>query len=215
MKNRYLTSENIDQIGTKVLKAVRVQDRDIDRILGVDGLFDPVRAAIGTGQKRASTTITHVLAGFGTRNWALTAASLALIVGVSVVGIGLILRGAGGVTTESVEQVPVEGLDLPPLDIPKQIEVASTVQKSRSVAKRHFVTHRLTPETEQLGEFQTVTDTGDNDDAGSRILRVELPRSSLFALGVDVPVENQSTNKVKADLLIGEDGVMRAVRIVE
>jgi hypothetical protein len=33
-------------------------------------------------------------------------------------------------------------------------------------------------------------------------------------MGVDLPVENQTTNKVKADLLIGEDGVMRAVRLV-
>jgi hypothetical protein len=67
---------------------------------------------------------------------------------------------------------------------------------------------------EEVSEFYAVTYTGDaEDDDNDQIVRVELPRSSLFAMGINVPVENEVV-KVKADLLIGSDGVMKAVRLV-
>lgn len=47
-----------------------------------------------------------------------------------------------------------------------------------------------------------------------RVVRAELSRRELFTLGVDVPVENENT-KIKTDLLIGSDGVARAIRLVE
>jgi hypothetical protein len=50
--------------------------------------------------------------------------------------------------------------------------------------------------------------------AGGRIIRVDMSRSSLFAMGVDIPLEN-GREMVKTDLLIGSDGMARAVRIVE
>jgi hypothetical protein len=64
-------------------------------------------------------------------------------------------------------------------------------------------------------EFQPVTYTGDPSDiAGGRIVRVELSRQALFAMGVNIPLENGVDN-VKADLLIGPDGVTRAVRLAK
>ena len=47
-----------------------------------------------------------------------------------------------------------------------------------------------------------------------RVVRVEMPRSALFALGVDLPLEN-GTRLIKADLLVGADGSPRAIRLVE
>ena len=47
-----------------------------------------------------------------------------------------------------------------------------------------------------------------------RVVRVEMPRSALFALGIDLPLEN-GTRSVKADLLVGADGTPRAIRLVE
>src|SRR5687768_14373849 len=47
-----------------------------------------------------------------------------------------------------------------------------------------------------------------------RVVRVEMPRAALFALGVDVPLEN-GTRSIKADLLLGADGSPRAIRLVE
>ena len=66
------------------------------------------------------------------------------------------------------------------------------------------------------GEFYALTVTGNPVEAGEeiKIIRAELSRSSLFALGVNLPIENES-EKIKTDLLVGADGVATAIRIVD
>lgn len=49
---------------------------------------------------------------------------------------------------------------------------------------------------------------------GSRIIRVELPRASLVTLGVNVALDSDK-QLIKTDLLVGPDGVPRAIRLVE
>ena len=65
-------------------------------------------------------------------------------------------------------------------------------------------------------QFLPVTYTGDGGESakGGRVVRIDVPRSTLFAMGFNVSLENESPT-VKADLLIGPDGVTRAVRLVE
>lgn len=64
-------------------------------------------------------------------------------------------------------------------------------------------------------EFQPIAYTGDpNDVAGGRVVRVELSRQALFAMGVNIPLEN-GIEGVKADLLIGPDGVTRGIRLAK
>lgn len=46
------------------------------------------------------------------------------------------------------------------------------------------------------------------------IVRVQLPRSELGRLGVPLTASAGPNGKVSADLLIGQDGITRAVRIV-
>lgn len=68
---------------------------------------------------------------------------------------------------------------------------------------------------ESDGEFYPLTFTGSNEIApGAQIVRVELPRSSLFSMGVDLP-DDDRTGMVKADLLISSDGVARGFRLVK
>lgn len=47
-----------------------------------------------------------------------------------------------------------------------------------------------------------------------RIVRVSLPRASLVALGANISLEGDGQN-VTADLLVGADGVPRAIRVVQ
>ena len=65
-------------------------------------------------------------------------------------------------------------------------------------------------------EFYPVTYAGDNGELarGGRVIRVDVSRATLFAMGINVPLENESPT-VKADLVIGPDGVTRAIRLVE
>ena len=45
------------------------------------------------------------------------------------------------------------------------------------------------------------------------VIRVQMPRSALIAFGLPVNVERADV-PVKADLLVGEDGLARAIRFV-
>lgn len=69
---------------------------------------------------------------------------------------------------------------------------------------------------ESDGEFYPVTFTGSSNEVapGAQIVRVELPRSSLSSMGVDLP-DGDPSGTVKADLLISADGVTRGFRLVK
>ena len=47
------------------------------------------------------------------------------------------------------------------------------------------------------------------------IVRVQLPRSELGRLGLPLAVTTGANSNISADLLIGQDGITRAVRIVK
>jgi hypothetical protein len=49
--------------------------------------------------------------------------------------------------------------------------------------------------------------------AGGHMVRVEVPRSSLATFGIPVP--DGAGGTVKADVVIGDDGVARAIRFVQ
>jgi hypothetical protein len=48
---------------------------------------------------------------------------------------------------------------------------------------------------------------------GGQVVRVEMPRSALLAYGLPVNMERRD-ERIKADLVIGNDGLARAIRFV-
>ncbi len=69
-------------------------------------------------------------------------------------------------------------------------------------------------ETETATEFLPLTYVAHADDEGSgQIVRVNLPRESLFALGLPVSAE-RAGELVKADVIVGDDGLARAIRFI-
>jgi hypothetical protein len=63
-------------------------------------------------------------------------------------------------------------------------------------------------------EFIPLVQAGPFAEAeGGHLVRVELPRSALASFGLPVNAEAQG-GRVKADVLMGEDGVARAIRFV-
>ena len=48
---------------------------------------------------------------------------------------------------------------------------------------------------------------------GGQVMRVELPRSALISFGLPMDME-RATERVKADVLVGNDGLARAIRFV-
>lgn len=70
-------------------------------------------------------------------------------------------------------------------------------------------------ETASANEITTefIPLTGFTQSEGVHLVRVELPRSALASFGIPVNAE-QSGGRVKADVLLGEDGTARAIRFV-
>jgi hypothetical protein len=68
--------------------------------------------------------------------------------------------------------------------------------------------------TEETTAFIPLTYTGGvASDAGIMIVRVEVPRATLLSLGLPLNLERGNSH-VKADLLVGDDGITRAIRFV-
>jgi hypothetical protein len=58
-----------------------------------------------------------------------------------------------------------------------------------------------------------VQDAGFAQSEGAHLVRVELPRSALASFGIPVNAD-RAGGRVKADVLLGEDGTARAIRFV-
>ncbi len=68
--------------------------------------------------------------------------------------------------------------------------------------------------TEITTDFFPVTyDGAANLDAGGQIVRVELPRTTMANFGLPVNME-RADEKIKADVLLGVDGLAHAIRFV-
>ena len=80
---------------------------------------------------------------------------------------------------------------------------------------RARVSEHRKPQIEEVSEFYPLTGNLDMNEENGQLVRVNLPRTALATMGIDeVPFETGSS-KIKADLLVGSDGVMRAVRFVK
>ncbi len=209
------------KITDKVLLASFADGSEVDEITSAPDLFAAVRMRIArekdlqtstVGQPPSRSRSLRPAAGFAA---AAMAAGLLAAAQVGLPGDGpniavsdatpavfegtVVSAAAGDVTTAGEEQV-------------------STKHTTHNVVSRPRVQRELRrddrDELDELGDFQAVTYFGEAvDDDVLQVIRVELPRVSLYAMGVDVPVENDGS-VIKTDLLLGSDGVMKAVRVV-
>jgi len=124
-------------------------------------------------------------------------------------------------TTQIPEDSPVIAKTKNPVikspKITKQKVFINKISKTqKSEARKPNQQRRFQPnQNEPSGEFYALTFAGNPVETGEelQIVRAELSRSSLFALGVNLSIENES-EKIKTDLLVGADGVARAIRLV-
>jgi hypothetical protein len=88
---------------------------------------------------------------------------------------------------------------------------------NRSRLVKPFIRDSMTSyakDSEYATEFLPLTYGADQKPMESgKVIRVQMPRSALITFGLPVNVERADT-PVKADLLIGEDGLARAIRFV-
>jgi len=110
---------------------------------------------------------------------------------------------------------------------PKKTVPESRSHKSKTVASRSLILRSPKPDrqgsplsgpekekTEIATNFFSIGDTSALSLAdGGQLVRVELPRSALMRFGLPVSTD-QASERVKADVLVGSDGIARAIRFV-
>ena len=232
MRDRKPKRSEIDGAGRALFEAAKLTDVEIDRIAANPGMFDAVCARIAS-QPAAARENTR--SGFLTVYKTALGTSLAAVLCVTVVAVYLQQDNQGAVATgtnitapqpdaapshsaskvnyiKGFTQGTAEILEEPSASVQTTVQYADQREARRTPPRAERAAYRQP----RSPDFVAVTYTGDGGESarGGRVVRVDVPRSTLFAMGFDVSLENDSPT-VKADLLIGPDGVTRAVRLVE
>jgi len=221
MTKREMDNKTLDAIGKKLVRSGRVPASDIDKAVSNPRLFLLVNQRIespGSGRRSLFQFIRQQRVAFA-------GAAILLIV---VLGVVSLLRPAR--TLDTTRELRVSAarpeMDAPPVFPPQERKtgklspggapIDNDIRVERAMARTPVRKYRPRPQPEPEGEFLPVAYTSETLDTsgGGHIIRVDLKRSSLFALGVNLPLENNDDEMVKADLLIGKDGVTRGVRVV-
>jgi hypothetical protein len=229
MKKHVSQNAKLDSLAADLLRSTVLKDDEIDYIASRDGLFSSVRAKIIADNESRVERPGNIT--FIQRSAILTAA--AAIIVVAVFGTMMLARRPNGravVLSTAIhgEQKPtgmtssIEA-DIPPERIVSNPEIKQPVMRYVKAIEYRPVTIEkkafIQPETgqeEQPPQFFALAGLRASEAAvdGSRIIRVELPRASLVSLGVNVPLDSDK-QLIKTDLLVGPDGVPRAIRLVE
>jgi hypothetical protein len=225
MQNRDLKDKELDRIAAMVVRSASVRENEIETIVGNPELFDQVRARINAGPERISAAF--VVLDFIRRNAA--AVSGVLLISIAAISFGLfrtaktpatvpppVALGNSGEINPSYNKFTepdnlVEARQIPDVERPR----AQKISMDRSATPR-VSPQKISGNAKHRVDFYAVSYAGDPNETerGARIIRVEMSRSALFAMGMDIPLENDA-EVVKADLLVGNDGVTRAIRVVE
>jgi hypothetical protein len=221
MLKRKHNNEKIEAIGKKLVENDLLPISEIDRIVANPHLFDLVSKRIAANERSAVPRSYRWLPA--------ATASLAGVVVLAFFGSAIIryLGEADGAPSMTFIQVPDAGPEVARPEIPPKgmfgklsqgrapIPAASREQAVRKPRKPIRSSPKpTTSAVDRMDEFYAISVLGVGDAGGERVIRVDMSRSSLFALGINVPLEN-GPDTVKTDLLIGADGTPRGIRLVE
>ena len=231
MNKKKLTNEELDRIGREVTRASAVPESEIERIVAAPMLFNSIKRRIEADRPEfEKEPFLQKWAAFPLWNWHRSAVVFATAIIFLAGTVAIFVFAKRNSTSDlvasppaaapSIRQVPPEvPRSLPAEDPPVGPELADYKKPARQprVQPRRTTARQTAPPTfEAEGDFYPVSYAGGQEEMtqGGQIVRTEIPRSSLFAMGVDIPVES-ANEKIKTDLLVGPDGVVRGVRIVK
>ena len=223
----------LDSKAAALLAAGRLTDEEVERIASGPYMMGSVWARI-EAEKAANATEPRVVTArpfiFGWR----TAFPVIAVLVVAAVSMAVFVRS--GKQSPVVVQAPEQKygnspsvaaitpsthpVDSPQTDTPQQdrprIERAAFRPVPRKVVQPVREAKQTSLPPPPPLEFYTLPAVQVTADAvkDARIVQVELPRASLVALGANIPLEGDK-QLVRADLLVGPDGVPRAIRLAD
>lgn len=224
MKSRITDNSTLDSLGREILKKAAVPVETLESITASPDIFAKIlsRAA---AERAVETPMVSIVA------WKNAVAGFAGVVLVCVFAV------AWFVNTLTPESAAVRSTTSKPIGVPvspiqardegEQPKPAAIsypnepnlplrrTKKRRDLRTPRRSKHRSASEP-QVSEFYALNFAPNTEEIyqDGRIIRVDLSRTSLFALGVNIPLENGAVT-IKTDLLVGPDGVAQAIRLVD
>lgn len=239
MSKHDLQSEKLDKIGRSLLKAARVSDEEIENIVAAPELLDSVLCRIKaeklSHRKPKLFFDDWTILTFFNQRKAIGAFAILMVLLISAAVITFKKQDLPQIVEQTIrpgmqpKTHPAEHLLLfPEIKKAKVSKVknqansertAFKIEKSRLLnrgRKRDLVIAWQGPKKQPPEVFYSLAVGRNWEESGEdlQIVRAEISRSELFALGINLSVENESA-KVKTDLLVGADGLARAFRFVE
>lgn len=222
--NKTAAKQKLDRAGRAVIQAGSLRDEEIKAIAAAPYLFQQLRARIETEREQRGSVMNQlpvVNTSWQAPRWGLLATAVLLLMVIS----GLLWEGMNRAAPDQQARVlkpevikptipDIGGLQPENSKADEQIVERSflpVAQKHKSMRPAKMVRLVSRPE-EESAEFIHLT-TQPGDEEAEQIVRVELPRSSLRAWGLQVSPE-LTNEKVQAEVVISSDGVTRSIRIV-
>jgi len=226
-KDKLESHERLDRIGLKVLRSLKVSEDEIEAVAGAPDLYDRVRSRIAAGPRQQRGVVRRGPRFIPIQRkmqpsvlW--TLAAVALLLAVTLVlwrpGPSAEPGQLGQSPSPQAPSAPEQEFErsLPPGRSESEVGRASRLGTSRNhppaTSRRRNVRSRT---TEVATEFFPLTFIADSSplEAG-HVVRVRIARSALVSFGVPMNVE-RADELVKADVVIGDDGLARAIRFIQ
>jgi hypothetical protein len=230
--DRKLSDENLEQILGKLVTDARLSDETIDEIADSPKIWRQVQKGILTERKEREKSWLD----FWNRRIAVFA-SLLLIVCA-----GLFWLTGSGRDNLLAEPISAEKMPVKTLNIAAKLKIEETDSadsksdlvralpgmistkrepKSADLAKpkktkpllKQFVP-RSAPESKEKIKTEFIALSYSPIPESGQILRVKVPRSMMASLGITANVE-KSSELVNAEIIVGDDGLTRAIRFVQ
>jgi hypothetical protein len=244
MNRQISQNEKLDRIARALLEAAKMRDEEIEKIVSAPNLFASVQARISAEQKgheKKSFFGNWLHLSFPNLQRMLAFSALFFLC-FGVFGFVLFSKLNSKIETVSAPEFEsIQPFEFQPepestADFPEIPESQPRFEKTKTIARK-IVQKTEKPaakkslktspkqksekvstpaKSEPNGEFYALNYAGNLAENGEvlQVVRAELSPSSLFALGVNLPIEN-APEKIKTDLLVGSDGIARAIRFVE
>lgn len=223
MEKRNPKNSELDAIAAKLLRSAMPGADAIEHIVSGRQLFESVnsRIAAEAGQRQANGAVGSGFS-FGARSLAGSFAVLAIVAAVFAYIIPKNDEPIAAIEAPVHEEQIIS-------DDPAQFAAAPVSVSFEPPAKRRPV-RKLKQDTRKavkaakprpvaagkIEEFYALNGDGNLDDRvrDGKVLRVDMSPSSLYSLGVNLPLENGAAS-IKTELLVGPDGVAHAIRLVD
>lgn len=217
-------NKRLDDVCAELLLAAKVSEDEIAATSGSSGLYEGLRlriADIGARTSRRTSIYErwfNLYAALVERPRSLALATAAAILLVLAVSAFVLLPAAP--SREQVAQRSVETIaptEQPHTQVATQAEKPSSVHPVSNQQPR--TTRRRAQAASRSGEVATdflpltFVDDSRAQESG-HVVRVKVPRSALIAFGVPMNMD-RAGELITADVVVGYDGLARAIRFVQ